>query len=136
MFQKNKSAAENYTCMTRMTLDEIARISALREPNDAEIDQLCLAISRDRYGVLDAISLHIAHQFAAKHLSYDNADSMVNHVMGYCCRLEKFPELMWSIYLAFDRGEYYHPDENQDEHPSERYTRPMILEILSQQAMV
>jgi hypothetical protein len=122
--------------MTKMTLDEITHICALREPNDAEIDQLGLALSCDRYGALDAISLHIARQFASHHLSYDISDSIMNHVMGYCCRLEKFPELMWSVYLAFDRGEYYHPEEDHDLHPSERYTRPMIMEILSKHSIV
>jgi hypothetical protein len=39
--------------------------------------------------------------------------------------------LFWSVFLAFDNGEYYH-DNNREEDPEEVYTRPMIEQILKQ----
>jgi hypothetical protein len=74
---------------------------------------------------------HVARHYANKDFSFDFADTVMNHLFAYVCRQETFPAVLWSIYLAFDRGEYYHPDEDHELHPSERYTRPMIAEILN-----
>ena len=43
---------------------------------------------------------------------------------------EHRPELFWSVYLAFDEGEYYH-NGNRDQDPVAVYTVPMINEIIT-----
>ena len=41
----------------------------------------------------------------------------------------EFPEPAFSIYEAFDAGEYAHDDDGQD--PVIKYTQPLISEILN-----
>ena len=40
------------------------------------------------------------------------------------------PEFAWSVYSAFDEGEFYHDNDSRDIDPSEKYTRPWIEKIL------
>ena len=41
-------------------------------------------------------------------------------------------DLAWGIYLAFDEGEYRHQGDASDINPEEKYTHPMLFEILAQ----
>ncbi len=45
------------------------------------------------------------------------------------------PALFWKIFLAFDEGEYRHRNDEPEADPVERYTRPMLTEILSEHAV-
>jgi hypothetical protein len=39
-------------------------------------------------------------------------------------------EVAWSIFLAFDAGEFIPPSDPPDTDPIEKYTRPQLLEVL------
>ncbi len=43
---------------------------------------------------------------------------------------EAMPQPAFNIYLAFDEGEYQHLGDSEHIAPSERYTRPYLVEIL------
>jgi hypothetical protein len=45
-------------------------------------------------------------------------------------------EYTWSVYLAFDAGEYYHPGDSREVDPVAEYTWPAIREIVGRDPAV
>jgi hypothetical protein len=78
----------------------------------------------------DALALRLALGFHSNALDFGFCDQVVNELHGVIMlRNEGRPELFWSVFLAFDAGEYYHNgDRNND--PVETYTRPQIEQIV------
>ena len=66
--------------------------------------------------------------YAAGALEYHFCDSAMNFVMGLT-RYE-VPTFAWSVYSAFDEGEFYHAGDSQEVDPAEKYTRPWIIRVL------
>ena len=78
--------------------------------------------------VFNQISLHLAKRFLNQDLAYEAADSAMN--MVWAAMLEfmsgnnlPLVEPCYSIYQAFDEGEYDHRDGSD---PVETYTRPAL----------
>jgi hypothetical protein len=44
---------------------------------------------------------------------------------------ENRPDLFWSVFLAFDEGEYGHREDRTGDDPIAKYTRPMIAQIVT-----
>ncbi len=85
---------------------------------------------------LDRFSLEVANQYANGKMSFELADQIMGDVCGFIISFlteEKnsfIPEISWSIYLAFDEGEWYHPNDQPREDPVEKYTKPLVSELL------
>lgn len=61
-------------------------------------------------------------------------NNLVNHVYnGFVSGNEKWPNLFYDVYLAFDAGEYFRPGEEELD-AGEVYTRPLIGEIMKREA--
>ncbi len=80
------------------------------------------------------MALAIAKRFDANTMSYDHADSAMNAIYGMMIEDAvqygdgfMLPEPAFSVYIAFDEGEYDHDD---GEDPVEKYTKPRIAEIV------
>jgi hypothetical protein len=87
-----------------------------------------LAIPRSE--LYDRIAMFLAEGFHRSELGFEFCDSIKNDLHGVITLAdEERPELFWSVYLAFDEGEYYHGN-NPEEDPVEAYTRPQIADIL------
>jgi|GEM_PF-2262338 len=82
----------------------------------------------------DQIAIYLATGFNTGALEYGFCDSIVNSLFHIAIEGEP-PDLLWSVYLAFDEGEYHHPGDAADVDPIEAYTRPMILEVLADLAV-
>ena len=61
----------------------------------------------------------------------------MNSVFALVCTKEfltrygqAFPDITYAIFQAFDEGEYNHSQDAPDENPEEKYTRPMISQVL------
>lgn len=83
----------------------------------------------------NALSLRIARRFDQSSMSYDDADAAMNAIwqtmIHYVTRQEpdaKIWEPTYSIYCAFDAGEYDHGDGKD---PVEQFTKPAVKAILS-----
>ncbi len=75
------------------------------------------------------IAEFLAVGFNTSELSFEFCDAIVNDLFGpYTDTARPKSELFWDVYLAFDEGEYYHG--NRDEDPVETYTVPMIARIV------
>lgn len=84
---------------------------------------------------LDNCALELAKSYAAGHVSFNAGDNLANVLFAYAADHGLIPDLMFSIYLAFDAGEFF-PDKVRSPSPEERFTRPQINEILKRYAAV
>jgi hypothetical protein len=106
-------------------------------------DDMCLHLTKmvkevpEEAGVaLDDLALEIARRYATNAYTYDTADVLANAIFGAMSTSPFFEEhfdstsLAFQVYIAFDEGEYLHPGDASSVIPEEKYTKPMIREIL------
>jgi hypothetical protein len=122
----------------RVSLDDIIHKAADQPLEMADVDQVCaeLGLSFDR--LCDAISRQVARGYAEGRLSFGFCDGVMNHLYSYML-LEHDrvpPDFSYSVFLAFDEGEYQHRGDPEDSSPEDLYTKPMIAEILTSDAQV
>ena len=89
----------------------------------------CLTPETDLYELYNALALRIARLFLAGSLPFSEADSAINslNIIWTDDAIKyDFPELAYSVYLAFDAGEYSVDDKDH----IELYTRPALRRIL------
>ncbi len=97
---------------------------------DADVQQWAEHASMSRQDFYNELATRLARGFASSELTFEFCDSVVNGIHDVIGNAgEARPDLFWRIYGAFDEGEYYH-DNNRQEDPAEKYTRPMIADIL------
>ena len=116
-----------------MTLSEIEKIAAQRSVSIPEAKAACESSGRSLKALLDEISLGIACRYIDGNASFDYCDAVMNGLFDIILLGEEnaiSSDLAWGIYLAFDEGEYRHLSDAPDIKPREKYTRPMLLEIL------
>jgi len=85
---------------------------------------------------LDRLSLEVASQYACGKMSFELADEIMNYVFAFAWTqsfLESnrnIPEISFAVYQAFDEGEYHRSKDQRSEHPEEKYTKPLVSELL------
>lgn len=98
---------------------------------EADIQRWSALLLEPRSTLYDQIAMNLAQGFYASEMTFAFCDAVVNDLHGLITTNDELrPALFWSIYLAFDEGEYYHKN-NRDEDPVEVYTRPMIASIVA-----
>ena len=85
-------------------------------------------ITRDEF--LDLFSAHVARGFLSGPLRFEFCNSAMNELPGFT-RYE-LPAFAWSVYDAFDAGEYRHTGDFDSDDPVEKYTRPAVRQLLEQ----
>ena len=99
--------------------------------NRADAESFCAAENIELTDLYNRIALIVAKRFDNGTLSYEDGDGVMNAIFGMLIDGEKpmdSVEPAWSIYLAFDEGEYYHGGSID---PVESFTRPQISNILN-----
>lgn len=88
------------------------------------------ATGLSRSALYDAIALKLALGFQRRTVEFAFCDQVVNDLHAVISvRNEARPELFWSVFLAFDAGEFYRDDDRSID-PVEAFTRPQIAAIL------
>jgi len=83
--------------------------------------------------LLNALSIEVARRFVLSEMPYEVGDDIMNGLFTAIFDVgmeEAMPQPAFNIYLAFDEGEYQHLGDSEHIAPSERYTRPYLVEIL------
>lgn len=82
--------------------------------------------------LLNQLACHIARGYSTGTWSFADADAAMNHLWAFLCSQNDFdiPPYFYSVYEAFDAGEYYHSGDGREVSPEERYTKPLIRKIL------
>lgn len=110
------------------TLQQLAEKSDASELTETDVETYAAAQGLTTGQVYDALALHLATGYAENTLTYEFCDSAINFVMGLTAY--SVPDLAWSVYSAFDEGEFHHDNDSRDTDPAEKYTRPLIEKIL------
>jgi hypothetical protein len=99
--------------------------------NRGDAESFCAAQGINLKDLYNRIALIVAERFNNDTLSYADGDGVMNAVLGMMVDGKTPMESIqpaWSIYLAFDEGEYYHGGSTD---PVESFTRPEIRNILN-----
>ena len=108
-------------------LEQLIQQATTGTINRAEIESYCLAEGIEVSDLCNRIALTVAERFQAGTLSYEDGDGVMNALFTVIVDNETV-EPAWSIYLAFDEGEYDHRGSSD---PVESFTRPQIRNILN-----
>ena len=110
--------------------DGVAYRDLDRHLTEADVERWSSKCDRPRSQLFDEIAKRLAIGYNSSDLSFDFCDMVVNDLAGPVTNTSgPGPQVFWEVYWAFDEGEYYH-GENQNEEPEEVYTRPMIARIV------
>jgi len=110
--------------------ERIIRNATSGRMNRADAESFCAAENIEPTDLYNRIALTVAEGFDNGSLSYQDGDGVMNAIFGMLIDGEKpmdSIEPAWSIYLAFDDGEYDHGGSTD---PVESFTRPQIRKIL------
>jgi len=103
-----------------------------RPLNKVEVDAFCKDNSITLEIFLDDIARKIASGYSEGTLDFGYCDAVMNNLfslmfLGY----DNVPsDFTWSVFLAFDEGEYCHSGDPKSASPEELYTRPQLLALL------
>ena len=84
--------------------------------------------------LIDKLSLETALKYWTGQISYKDGDTIMNNIIG--CMRNEIPAIAWECYLAFDAGEFYRPGDEKTVEPAEKYTKPLIEELLKKRNLI
>jgi hypothetical protein len=113
-----------------MTLEALIEIAAARAPLLSEIEAATRALNLSAPEVLDELSRAVATRFVHDRCSFAVADTVMNNLFAFAHVTNDLgmPPLSWSVYQAFDAGEYEH-DGDPSELQGENRTRVLLGQI-------
>jgi hypothetical protein len=115
------------------TLETIIQQAMTGRINRTAAESVSAAIGIEVSDLYNQIALIVAKRFDAGTLSYEDGDCAMNAIFSMMMddaangHPAPFVEPAWSIYLAFDDGEYFHGGTTD---PVETFTRPQIRHVL------
>jgi len=113
-----------------MTLENLIEIAGDRIPRLAEVEAAADNLNLSVPDLCDELSRTVAIRFVQGHCSFALADAVMNNLSGFAHVVlgTGLPDLSWSVYLAFDDGEYLH-EEDPPELQGEGRTRVRLADI-------
>lgn len=92
----------------------------------------------ERFGVvpqdvLNELSVAVAEGYLQGSLLYDFCDGVMNGIINAVVEVSMandMPQPAFSLYQAFDQGEWFRSDDPPETDPSEKYTKPVVEEIM------
>ena len=128
----------NQDSITEKILVELSR----KLLNTAEIVDLFSNSKDFPKEMLKKLSLETALKYWNGQISYQDGDTIMNNIFIGCIHNEtdfenyEFPDTAWECYLAFDSGEFYRRDDEKSVVPAEKYTKPLIKELLKKRNLI
>jgi len=99
----------------------------------AQIDSISASSHLPRNDLYNELALIIARRFISGSMSFEDADLAINSIWSLMIMNTEndacLAEPAYSIYQAFDGGEYDHRDGDD---PIEKFTKPRTAELLSE----
>ena len=122
-----------------MTLDDAVMLDPVPNRVYLDVHAMCASVGGSIADALNTLALDLALRYFDGKVTYPVADAVINNMHAYCTRNiasmpnRTTPEPFFSVFLAFDAGEFYPADGIKNPSPEERFTRPQIAAILSKQ---
>ena len=92
--------------------------------------------------LIDRLSLETALTYWNGQMNYHGGDCIMNNLFFYWVNNApkfdrcEFPDIAMEVFNAFDAGEFYRHDDDKSIDPSEKYTRPLIENILRDRKLI
>jgi hypothetical protein len=103
------------------------RLGGISEP---DVELWAESFGGDRRQVYDALARYLAIAFHERKLPFAFCDAVMNDLEAVISNADDWrPDLFWSVYLAFDAGEYHRRADKSDD-PVAEHTEPAIAEIV------
>ncbi|NMN78960.1 hypothetical protein AF70_00045510 [Pseudomonas sp. KD5] len=83
--------------------------------------------------VLNELSVTVAEGYLQGSLIYDFCDGVMNGIINAVIEVgmtNEMPQPAFSLYQAFDQGEWIRSNDPPETDPSEKYTKPVVQEIM------
>jgi hypothetical protein len=83
--------------------------------------------------VLNELSVAVAEGYLQGSLIYDFCDGVMNGIINAVVEVgmtNDMPQPAFSLYQAFDQGEWIRSNDPPETDPSEKYTKPVVQEIM------
>lgn len=116
--------------------DELNRLLMEAKANGLTLDDLaatCEELGMAPQDLLNALSIAIAQCYLAGSLPYAFCDGVMNGIIGAIIDVgmtNDMPQPAFSLYQAFDQGEWVRRNDPPDTDPSEKYVKPLVLQIV------
>lgn len=126
----------NFSQEQRLIIHDLFEKATSQNLSIEEIIIFCDQENLDYVSFCNCFSIEIALMYQKKIRSFSYCDGCMMNLMDFMTdkefstSIEFIPELAYSIYCAFDEGEYIHDGDSKDIEPAEKYTRPLIDLIL------
>ena len=115
-------------------LESIIQQAAKGRISRADGESYCEAQGIQMTDMYNQVALTVAKRFQSGEMSYEDGDRVMNAIFAMMTddavndQAAPYVEPAWSIYLAFDEGEYDHAGSTD---PVETFTRPQIRQLLN-----
>ena len=92
--------------------------------------------------LIDKLCLATALNYWTGQINFQDGDYIVNNLFLLWMHNEsyfnhhKFPDIAWECYNAFDAGEFYRENDDRYIDPPEKYTRPLVENLLREQNQI
>lgn len=115
---------------------ELAELSVKAEADGLTLSDLlpiCKRFGITPHDVLNELSVIVAEGYLQESLPYDFCDGVMNGIINAVVEVgmaNDMPQPAFSLYQAFDQGEWLRRNDPAETDPSEKYTKPVVEEIM------
>ncbi|WP_085708480.1 MULTISPECIES: hypothetical protein [unclassified Pseudomonas] len=130
-------ASDRKSPMPRVLPDnELNALLVEAEDNGLTLSDLaatCTQFSIAPRDLLNELSITIAEGYLERSLDYEFCDGVMNGIINAVVEVamtEDMPEPAFSLYQAFDLGEWIRSEDLPGTDPGEKYARPVVEDIM------
>ena len=108
-------------------------LAVIEKAPNTELSVMCEHLQIDSRDLLNQLAISVARLFLTGTRDFHYCDEVMNIVISDFVDFSmhaEMPQPAFSIYQAFDAGEYLHSDDDRDVCPWEKWTRPDLKRIL------
>ncbi|MBN3777336.1 hypothetical protein G3O06_07155 [Burkholderia sp. Ac-20345] len=113
-----------------MNIEEMAVRCGDRKLDLPDVDAACHVANITRLDFFDELARWLAIEFLEGRRDFTFCDCVANCMMPLA--EWSLTDFAWSVFYAFDNGEFYHSEDSRDVDPVEKYTRPMLMQALAE----
>lgn len=115
---------------------ELKELSVKAEADGLTLSDLvpiCERFAVAPHDVLNELSVAVAEGYLQGSLLYDFCNGVMNGIINAVVEVgmtNDMPQPAFSLYQAFDQGEWFRSNDPPETDPSEKYTKPVVEEIM------
>lgn len=99
----------------------------------SDLVPICERFGVAPHDVLNGLSVAVAEGYLQGSLPYDFCDGVMNGIINAVVEVgmtNDMPQPAFSLYQAFDQGEWFRSNDTPETDPSEKYTKHVVEEIM------